>query len=62
MSDNSERELRHAAIAQASGMVSVQATCSLDDALMLMVDRAQVEHQSLWAVANAVLDRTMRFN
>jgi hypothetical protein len=49
-------------IAQASGMVSVQADCSLDAAVLLMVERAEVDHLSIWGLAGAVLDRSMRFN
>jgi hypothetical protein len=42
-------------------MVSVQAGCSLPDALALMRDRATVSRQTLDEIAIAVVDRTMRF-
>jgi AmiR/NasT family two-component response regulator len=47
--------------AQAQGMVSTQAHCSLPDAIDLMKDRAQVQHRTLTEIAGAVLDRTIRF-
>jgi hypothetical protein len=50
-----------AAIAQAQGMVSVQAECTLPEALALMRDRAIVTHQTLDEVAVAVIDRAIRF-
>ena len=48
-------------VAGAQGMVSAQAECSLGDALVLMCERAQVEHRTLSQVATAVLDRAIRF-
>ena len=51
----------NAELHQAQGMVSVQATCTLSEALDLMRDRATVEGQSLNEIAAAVLDRSMRF-
>ena len=50
-----------AKVHQASGMVSVQADCALEAALDLMVERAQVSGQSLDDVADAVLERRIRF-
>jgi len=50
-----------ARIAQAQGMVSVQADCTLPDALRLMNDRAIVQGRTLDEIATAVLDRTIRF-
>jgi AmiR/NasT family two-component response regulator len=50
-----------AEVAQAQGMVSVQADCSLEEALELMRDRATVTHQTLDEIADAVLDRSIRF-
>ena len=50
-----------ARVTQASGMVSVQAECSVDDALVLMRDRATVQGQTLDEIAEAVLDRRIRF-
>jgi hypothetical protein len=48
-------------VAQASGMVSVQAGCSADEAVTLMQARADETHVSLDGIADAVLDGTMRF-
>jgi AmiR/NasT family two-component response regulator len=56
----SERE-RIATLAQAQGMVSLQAECSLTEALALMRDRATVSQQTLDAIAAAVVDRVIRF-
>ena len=50
-----------AEVLQAQGMVSVQAVCTLSEALDLMRDRATVEGQSLNEIAAAVLDCSMRF-
>jgi len=48
-------------VAQAQGMVSVQAECTLDEAIEMMHDRAEVQHQTLHDVARAVLARSSRF-
>jgi AmiR/NasT family two-component response regulator len=48
-------------VAQAQGMVSVQAECSVDQALILMVERAQVQRQTLTEIAEEVLARRIRF-
>ncbi len=48
-------------VTQASGMVSVQAGCSVDEALALMRDRATVRGQTLDQIAEGVLDRRIRF-
>jgi len=42
-------------------MVSVQAACSMDDALLLMSDRATADGETLDEIAAAVLGRTIRF-
>jgi hypothetical protein len=42
-------------------MVSVQADCTLTHAVALMKDRAQIGQYTLTQVADAVLDRTIRF-
>ena len=46
---------RTATVAQAQGIVTVQADCSLDEALQMMTDRAQVTHQSLLQIAEGVV-------
>ena len=48
-------------VAQAQGMVSVQAGCDLDAAIEMMHERARVHHQSLNEIAKGVLNRTIRF-
>lgn len=48
-------------VAQAQGMVSVQAECTVAEALVLMKERAQVQHQSRHQIADEVLDRHIRF-
>jgi len=48
-------------VVQAQGMVSVQADCSLDNALVMMHERAQVQHRTLPQIADAVLARSIRF-
>jgi len=46
---------------QASGMVSVQASCTCAEAIVLMNKRAVDTRQTLEQIASSVLDRTMRF-
>jgi len=48
-------------VAKAAGMVSVQADCTVDEALVLMQEHAQVRHQTLSEVAEDVLARRTRF-
>jgi hypothetical protein len=48
-------------VAQASGMVSAQAECTVVEALVMMKERAQVHHQSLRQIADAVVDCHIRF-
>jgi AmiR/NasT family two-component response regulator len=52
---------RRARIARAQGMVTVQAECTMDEALDLMRDRAAVGGQTLEEIADAVIDRSIRF-
>ena len=54
--DGSER------VARAQGMVSVQAECSLNNALLLMSARAASNDLTLACVATAVLDGNIRFD
>jgi len=42
-------------------MVSVQADCSLDEALVLMQERASVHGLTLKEVADAVVEHLIRF-
>jgi AmiR/NasT family two-component response regulator len=55
----SEEEV--AMLAQAMGMVSVQADCTLDEALTLINERAWVSRHTVYEVAAAVVDRAIRF-
>ena len=52
---------RTATVAQAQGMVSVQADCTLDQALQMMIDRAQVAHQGLLQIAEATIGHQIWF-
>jgi hypothetical protein len=54
-------EQRSKFVIQAAGMVSVQAGCTLDEAVELMNDRAIVDGISREEVAGAVIRREMRF-
>jgi hypothetical protein len=57
----SAQDDHHPLVSQASGMVSVQAECSIDEALVLMKDRAVVAGESLLEIAKATVDRRIRF-
>jgi hypothetical protein len=57
----STRDDHHPIVSQASGMVSVQAECTLDEALVLMKERALVAGESLLQIAEATVDRRIRF-
>ena len=48
-------------IHEAAGMVSTQADCDLEQAYVLMSDRATVARLTLEEIAIAVLDRSIRF-
>lgn len=50
------------ALANAMGMVSVQADCTLDEALDLIVDRAQIARCTVYEIAVAVVDGSIRFD
>ena len=49
-------------VAQASGMVSVQAHCTPDEAVVLMIERAAETRQTVREVAIAIVERKMRFD
>jgi AmiR/NasT family two-component response regulator len=49
-------------VAQASGMVSVQAECSLDEAFVMIEERAQTIDLTTEEVAKSVVDRQFRFS
>jgi AmiR/NasT family two-component response regulator len=57
----STRDDHHPSVSQASGMVSVQAECTVEEALALMKERAQVSGSTLLEIAEATVDRRIRF-
>jgi AmiR/NasT family two-component response regulator len=48
-------------VAQAQGMVSVQADCTNLEALVLMKERARLRDQSLKEIADGVVERRIWF-
>jgi AmiR/NasT family two-component response regulator len=46
---------------QAQGMISVQACCTVDEALAWMSERADESGMSLDAIATAIIERRVRF-
>ena len=48
-------------VIRASGMVGVQALCTVDDAVVLMSVHAVRTNHTLEEVATAVIDRSIRF-
>lgn len=55
------REDQHPRVSQASGMVSVQAACTVGEALELMKTRAFLDGQTLTQIADATLERSIHF-
>jgi hypothetical protein len=53
---------RSAKVMQAAGMVSVQANCTVDEAMTLMEERARATNQTRRQIAEAVIARTIRFD
>ncbi len=51
-----------ASVLQAQGMVGLQADCSMDEAMALMLDTAHHSDVSLDELASCVLDGTVRFD
>ena len=43
-------------------MITVQAECSLEDALAMIADRAQVSHCSVEEIAGATVNGRIRFD
>ena len=48
-------------IAQAMGMVSVQADCTLDEALTMIGERAHVDRCAVDEIAASIVERSIRF-
>lgn len=46
---------------QAQGIVSVQANCTVDDALAQMTEKAGESGMSLDAIASAIIEHRLRF-
>jgi len=60
MNDKIDHWQRSDRVYQAQGMVSVQAGCTVDEALARMSKRAEETGMSLEAVATAIIDRRIR--
>lgn len=52
---------RSALLLQAKGMVSVQAACTMDAALVLMQEHGDATHSNLDEIADSVVERRVRF-
>ena len=55
------KEFHHPRVNQAAGMISVQASCSPDDALRILRERALVTGESVDDLAAATVERRIRF-
>ena len=53
--------LHNPEVNQAAGVVSVQADCSIQQAFVLMIDRAGASRLTVDEIAAAVLDHSIRF-
>ena len=49
-------------VLRAAGMVSTQAGCEAEEALVLMYERAEVAHASIYEIAVAVLAGSIQFD
>ena len=49
-------------LTKAMGIVSGQAACDLDEAFVLICDRASARHCSVYEIAAAVIDHSIRFD
>ena len=54
--------MKRQVVAQAAGMVSVQANCTPDQGLLLMTERAEKCGSNLEEIAKAVIVRSIRFD
>jgi AmiR/NasT family two-component response regulator len=61
MSTNGLPAAHSARVNRASGMVSVQAKCSIADAVALMQNTADATDVSIEEIADCVLDRSISF-
>ena len=62
MADNPTNGARSARVLQATGMISVQAGCDVDEALTLLQERALATGQTLEHTALDVIDGIIRFD
>ena len=60
--DNDSKLEHSLAVYQAQGMVTVQAECTFPEALVKMAACAQAAGQTLEDIAQAVVERRIRFN
>ncbi len=62
MSSSTGSPVAHSvSVTQASGMVSVQASCTCAEAIVLMKARAVESHHTMDEIAHALLERSIRF-
>ena len=61
MDDSIDRWLSSDRVYQAQGIVSVQADCTVDEALDWMTEKAEESGMSLDAVAVEIIERRMRY-
>jgi len=54
--------LENARVLQASGLVSVQAACTVDEAVVLMQARAEQTNCTLGEIAAGVINHSIRFD
>jgi AmiR/NasT family two-component response regulator len=61
MTDKIDQWLGSDRVYQAQGMISVQADCTVDEALAWMTERANESGMSVDAIATAIIERRVRF-
>ena len=59
---NGSRSKHTARVNQAAGMVSVQASCEVEEALILMQTRAAASRLTVDDIAEAIIDGSVRFD
>jgi AmiR/NasT family two-component response regulator len=62
MIDNDAPWAHGFAVSHAQGIVMAQAQCTFGDAFTMMNDRAQMQGVTVEEIANAVLERRIRFS
>ncbi len=56
-----QKDFHHPRVNQAAGMISVQAGCTTDEALLILRERAAATGESLDDLALATVERRLRF-